>query len=250
MKSNQELNSLALKTRRMWNEDSYSPIDIFARVNGWKEKKITIVRYPMSSRISGMCTKENSDIIICINSKTSYGRQRFTLAHELYHILYEENVQRVICEMAINNNKNDSEREADRFASYLLMPYDSLLNYEEEKSEWDLEKIIDAQQFYQVSHQAMLYRLWDDKFIDALTFNEYKGIRVSYEASKLGYGKELYLPTEVNKQYFTTGEYIRKIEKLADQEIISNGKKEELLLDGFRADIVYNLDDQELIVDD
>ena len=57
MRSAQELNSLALKTRKIWNEDTYSPIDIFAIINGWKDKKITLVKYPMSSRISGMCTK-------------------------------------------------------------------------------------------------------------------------------------------------------------------------------------------------
>ena len=34
MRTAQELNSLALRTRRMWNEDGYSPIDIFAIVNG------------------------------------------------------------------------------------------------------------------------------------------------------------------------------------------------------------------------
>ena len=96
MRTAQEINSLALRTRRMWNEDGYSPIDIFAIVNGWKDKKITVIRYPMPSRISGMCTKENEDIIICINSTTSYGRQRFTLAHELYHVLYEKEMKRVI----------------------------------------------------------------------------------------------------------------------------------------------------------
>ena len=48
MRSAQELNSLALRTRRMWGEDSYSPIDIFAIVNGWKEKKITLIKYPLS----------------------------------------------------------------------------------------------------------------------------------------------------------------------------------------------------------
>ena len=104
MRTAQELNSLALRTRRLWNEDGYSPIDIFAIVNGWKDKKITIVRYPLSSRISGMCTKEKDDIVICINSTTSYGRQRFTLAHELYHVLYEEGMQRVICDMSMNGN--------------------------------------------------------------------------------------------------------------------------------------------------
>ena len=126
MKSAQELNSLALETRRMLKEDDYSPIDIFAVINGWREKKITIVKFPFSQRISGMCTKVDDDLVICINSTTSYGRQRFTLAHELYHILYETIEGRVVCDMQMGDDKSDSEKEADIFAGYLLMPYDAL----------------------------------------------------------------------------------------------------------------------------
>lgn len=250
MRTAQELNSLALRTRRMWNEDVYSPIDIFAIVNGWKEKKITIVKYPMSPRISGMCTKEGEDIIICINSTTSYGRQRFTLAHEIYHVLYEEGIQRVICDMGMNGDKPESEREADKFASYLLMPYDALLQYEPDKSKWDLEKVIDAEQFFQVSHQAMLYRLVFDNLCSREFADEYKSITVSAKAAKLGYSKELYLPTDKTRQYFTTGEYIRKVEKMAEKDLISNGKREELLLEAYRADIVYNLDGEEADLND
>ncbi|MDO5157223.1 MAG: ImmA/IrrE family metallo-endopeptidase [Eubacteriales bacterium] len=250
MRTAQELNSLALRTRRMWNEDGYSPIDIFAIVNGWKDKKITIVRYPMSSRISGMCTKEDKDIIICINSTTSYGRQRFTLAHELYHVLYEKNMQRVICDMSMNGDKAESEKEADQFASYLLMPYDALLEYEHDKTKWNLEKVIDAEQFFQVSHQAMLHRLVCDNLLSNEVADEYKSITVSTEAARLGYGKELYFPTDKNKQYFTTGEYIRKVEKMAEKDLISEGKREELLLDAYRADIVYNFDEEEANLND
>ncbi len=250
MRTAQELNSLALRTRRMWNEDGYSPIDIFAIVNGWKDKKITIVRYPMSSRISGMCTKENEDIVICINSLTSYGRQRFTLAHELYHVLYEEDMRRVICDMSMNEDKSESEREADQFASYLLMPYDALLEYEHDKSKWNLEKVIDAEQFFQVSHQAMLHRLVCDNLLGNDIADEYKTITVSTVAAKLGYGKELYFPTDKNKQYFTTGEYIRKVEKMAEKDLISEGKREELLLEAYRADIVYNFDEEEANLND
>ena len=250
MRTAQELNSLALRTRRMWNEDGYSPIDIFTIVNGWKDKKITIVRYPLSSRISGMCTKENEDIVICINSTTSYGRQRFTLAHELYHVLYEEDMQRVICDMSMNGNKSESEKEADKFASYLLMPYDALLEYEHDKTKWDLEKVIDAEQFFQVSHQSMLYRLVCDNLISSEVADEYKSITVSTVAAKLGYGKELYLPTDKNKQYFTTGEYSRKVEKMAKKDLISEGKMEELLLEAYRADIVYNIDEEEANLND
>lgn len=250
MRTAQELNSLALRTRRIWNEDTYSPIDIFAIVNGWKEKKITIVKYPLSSRISGMCTKEKEDIIICINSTTSYGRQRFTLAHELYHVLYEENMQRVICDMSMNSDKSESEREADQFASYLLMPYDALLQYEPDKAKWNLEKVIDAEQFFQVSHQAMLYRLVFDNLLRKDFADKYKSITVSMEAAKLGYSKKLYFSPDKGRQYFTTGEYIRKVEKMAERDFISNGKREELLLDAYRADIVYNFDEEEAGLND
>ncbi len=165
MRSLQELNSLALKTRRRLGEDSYSPIDIFALVNGWKDKKITIVRYPLSDRISGICTRIGTDIVIGINSRSSFGRQRFTLAHELYHILYEENMERVICDMTVGAERSDSEKEANGFASYLLMPYDSLSDYSERAGKWDIERIIEAEQFFQISHMSMLFRLKMDKWI-------------------------------------------------------------------------------------
>ena len=245
MKSAQELNSLALETRRMLGEDGYSPIDIFAVVNGWKEKKITIVKYPLSQRISGMCTKVDDDIVICINSATSYGRQRFTLAHELYHVLYEKLEGRIICDMQMCDDKPDSEKEADMFAGYLLMPYDALYQYSKKVDNWTLNRIIDLEQFFIISHMAILFRLEKDGFVSPKTLSGFKNIVVSREAAKLGYDKELYLPEKEDKQYFTTGEYVRKVEKLYDMGLISEGKKEELLLDGFRADIVYNIDEEE-----
>lgn len=246
MRSSQELNSLALEMRRLFGEDGNSPIDIFAIVNGCKEKKITIVRYPMSSRISGMCTRVEEDDVICINSAMSYGRQRFTLAHELYHIFYEDNkMQRVICGMNIGDNNADSEREADIFAGYLLVPYDALFQYGRRVGNWCLDAVIEAEQFFQISHLAMVYRLERDAFIGAQETDGFKKAVVSREAARLGYGKELYMPLPEERQYFTTGEYVRKVELLAENGLISNGRREELLMDAFRADIVYNMDEEE-----
>ena len=96
-----------------------------------------------------------------------------------------------------------------------------------------------------ISHMALLFRLEKDGFVSANSMSPFKDIIISREAAKLGYGKELYLPSIEGKQYFTTGEYVRKVEKLSDMGLISEGKKEELLLDGFRADIVFNLDEEE-----
>ena len=242
MKSLQELNSLALRLRRALNEDTYSPIDIFGLINGWQEKNITLIKYPFSSNISGMCTKENGEILICINSTMSYGRQRFTLAHELYHALYQEDFSHVICCMSMVD-KSDSEKEADMFASYLLLPYDSLLSYEEDKEKWNsLDKIVEAEQFFQISHQAMLFRLKFDGILSEEMIEKYKKVRISEIATNLGYDLDLYKSTPVEKQFHTTGEYVRKIDKLWKNDLISEGKKNELLLDGFRSDIVYGIE--------
>ena len=63
--------------RKKLKEDSESPIDILALINNLKNS--TLVFYPMSDRISGMCIKEGQSNVIGINSNMSYGRQRFTI---------------------------------------------------------------------------------------------------------------------------------------------------------------------------
>ena len=96
----------------------------------------------------------------------------------------------------------------------------------------------------------MLNRLVYDERLDGEEIEQYKNITVSTEAAKLGYDKELYFPTELNKRYFTTGEYIRKVEKVIEKDFISEGKREELLLEAYRADIVYNFDEEEANLND
>ena len=49
LKSSIELNSNALKMRKILNEDSSSPIDIFSLINNLKS--VTLIFYPMSDRI-------------------------------------------------------------------------------------------------------------------------------------------------------------------------------------------------------
>ena len=66
----------------------------------------------------------------------------------------------------------------------------------------------------------------------------------------MGYSGELYTPSSEDKSYFTTGEYIRKVELISEKDLISNGKREEMLLDAFRADIVYNLNKEGMDMND
>ena len=62
-------------------------------------------------------------------------------------------------------------------------------------------------------------------------------------AARYGYSTELYFPPPKEKQYMTFGKYINLAEELREKSLISKGKYEELLLDAFRSDIVYGLDE-------
>lgn len=252
LKSSIELNSNALKMRKILNEDSSSPIDIFSLLNNIKD--ITIIFYPMSDRISGMCIKEDNSKIIAINSNMSYGRQRYTATHELYHLFFEKEQHNVVCENATTETKSDSEKEADIFASYLLAPYDSLKYYLEDNNLLDnhtltIEDVINIEQFYQFSHQAILYRLTYDNYLNWGAVTNLKN-SVTQKAIRLGYDDKLYKAAPEERKYFSVGEYVRRVEEVKERGLVSNGKYEELLLDGFRADIVFNLGNEGIELND
>lgn len=245
-----QINSNAINLRKKLKEDPYSPIDIFSLVNSLDN--LTIVFYPMSSRISGMCMKVDNDNIVAINSNSTYGRQRFTMAHELCHLYFHEDIKNSICLQEVNNNQ-DREEEADIFASYFLAPHEALQNFiietlNKTKDTLNIDDVVKIEQHFGFSRKAILKRLILDGYID-----ESKTLTMKYNiiksASKLGYDSILYRPNPENKKYLTIGNYIKIAENLNELEAISNSKYEELLLDAYRADIVFGLDEEEEMYD-
>ena len=76
--------------------------------------------------MSGICIRDGKNKIIGVNSTSTYGRQRFTIAHELYHLYFHEDFESVVCFIDLEMNKSPEEKEADVFASYFLAPYEAL----------------------------------------------------------------------------------------------------------------------------
>jgi Zn-dependent peptidase ImmA (M78 family) len=243
LKDRIDINSDAIALRRDFGEDPYSPIDIFSMLNNFES--FTIVFYPMSDRISGMCIRDEENKLIAINSALSYGRQRYSAAHELCHLFFHENLKSIICAKDLDSKKRPEEKEADIFASFFLAPYEALNSFIKKKLQkqphhLDVNDVIKIEQHYGLSRQATLWRLINDGYltVDA-TASMKSGIIQS--AARLGYDDKLYRPTPSEKQYLTLGKYIELAEELKSKALISNGKYEELLLDSFRADIVYDL---------
>ena len=84
-------------------EDSNSPVDIFSLAQSIEG--LTIVFYPLGEKLSGMCIKGNgNNNVIAINSTMTLGRQRFSLAHEFYHLYFDKSMLSV-CAKKINSGK-------------------------------------------------------------------------------------------------------------------------------------------------
>ena len=232
-----ELNQLAIQFRLDIGINLNDPIDFFSVITN-KIKNLTIVFLDMPDDISGACNIINSQKIMFINSKHSKGRQTFTAAHEIFHLFYEKPIF-TICNV---NNDNEIEKHANQFASFLLLPTGALYNYKKENNiiKWDLNSIIDCEQYFQISHEALLYRLRFQNEITKDEFNSFKP-KIKYHAIRRGYDLSLYEPY-IDKNY-TIGNYARLVEKAFEKDLISNGKREEYLLQSYLQDLVYNLEE-------
>ena len=231
--------------RAKLGEDGLSPINVFALAQSME--KLTIVFYPMGDNLSGMCIKgQDENALIAINSGMTIGRQRFSLAHEFYHLFYDDNMISV-CAKKMNT------QSADMFASYFLMPEAALIMQAEKLTKGvqgkhlTLDDVIHIEQFFEVSHQAAIYRLMHTIYLDEDEANEYLNLPVRSRAESLGLNSDLYKPSPVNERYKTYGNYINQAKQLFASKRISHGKYEELLLCAFRDDLVYGKEEGDVI---
>lgn len=232
-----DLSNKAYRVRKYLGADGQSPMDIFKLVQGIED--LTLVFYPLGKNISGVCYKGVSSRVIAVNSQMSLGRQRFSLAHELYHLYFDEAKESQVSRMAIGVG-DANEKCADQFASYLLMPpaalSESLDGIKSDRP--GVEDVIRLEQYYGLSHKAMLYRLVSDGILTAQDAGAIE-TGVMGLAARLGYDTSLYRPAPEEKERMVLGRYLALSEKLLADECISRGKYEELLLDAFRDDIVF-----------
>lgn len=232
-----DLNTKAQELRERLGEDANSPVDIFSLVK--QIEKLTLVYYPLGNNISGMCVSDDDIKLIAINSTMSLGRQRFSLAHELYHLFYDETAGLNVCAKGFDP-KQEVEKKADQFASYFIAPYKSL------KAEIkricgnviSFEAVIALEQYFGMSHKAMLWRLVSEGYMQSDDLTKY-GSGVIFAAKSLGYDDSLYRPLSPEMQRKTYGYYLKQVEELRRKGLVSSGKMDELLIDAFRADIAF-----------
>jgi Zn-dependent peptidase ImmA (M78 family) len=215
---NYKLSQLAIQCRSRWNVNLTDPIDIIS-IALHTIRNVTLVFLSMPAEINGACFKFDDEKIIFINSKHSELHQRFTIAHEIYHLEFgSENFN------LYEINKASEESEANLFASYLLLPEISL----EKNQQMNLEKIIEMEHYYKIPHDEFVKRIEFDEEIDDLEST----------AKLLGYDVRPYRP--YTDEDVTMGHYVRMTGELCENNLISNGLKEEFLIDAYCSDLVFN----------
>lgn len=125
-----------------------------------KKFELNVVEFDFADSISGVLKKDRN--VIGINKKQPKVRQRFTIAHELGHFLLGHDIGKN--EDVVDDDSEKplhKEREANIFASQILMPEEALVN-EIKKEKIDLKKLAGI---FEVSEQAISIRLLESNLI-------------------------------------------------------------------------------------
>lgn len=185
---------------------------------------------PLSGMLFGLSvkTRDGKKMFMLINSNSTRGRQHFTVAHEIYHLLYEENPQPHFCTEPAG--KDTSEKNADLFASCLLMPKQGILENitrgEILTGDIAMSTLLKMEQLYGVSHQALTYRLKRLRIINETRLQELLRIDIVHTAFLYGIDSTLYMPGNKN---LVIGDFGTKARELFEREKISEGHYMELL---------------------
>ena len=195
-----------------------------------RKKNVLTIYKPLSENSFGLSLKSKAgDCFMLINSNSTRGRQHFTVAHELFHLYYDDNPIPHICRPEIDG-VNNTEKSADLFASALLMPKEGLFQMISAEEIFaknvKLATIIKLEQYFSVSRSSLLFRLKALSLLNEGDLQSLLKIPVKESAKQYGYDTTLYNKGNEN---LVLGDFGEKARLLYDSEKISEGHYLELL---------------------
>ncbi len=237
---------LAIDTRLKLGLQSTEHFDVYRAVSSLG---ITCIKRPLESSISGATLKTNKVKVILVNSSKTLGHQNFTVAHEIYHCLYDDNLVSRACKTESFDRVSDSEQVADLFATHLLMPEDAIFNQLRLRKKLDvkltLADIINLEQFFGVSRKAMCWRLEDLKLITR-DENDRCCVNVIQGARLLGKNTDLYKSSD---EKAIISDYAEKASEALQKNLITESRYEEILADADLLEKVTGIAEEADIVD-
>jgi len=190
-----------------------------------------LIRKPLeTNEISGFSTYFEDRFIVFLNSNFTLGHERFTGAHELYHIVYNPDILKKEKVILDKEKYKEEEETADIFASEFLMPEDyvkeifyKIINVD--KNSVLPRHVIRIQNYLKVSYKAMLKRLIQLDLCSKGKYEELVQICSIENKEKLqsltkreGYSTELIVPSKVT---YISKEYIEYVKNNYERGNIS-----------------------------
>ena len=206
----------AILARKDFNVVSNTNVSIFEMLKN--QKNFTLILIPLADEISGFSYKHKEHYAIVINSNRDENMWDFICAYELYYLLCEYQDDKYV-------ESENSEINADIFASYFLISEDALTLYLEKEGmstrKLSIKDIVEIENYFKASRSAVLFRLKDRSLITEKESDEYgKNIQEKVEKDK------------AHKDYYETfGEYKELAKKLLKNKKISSGKYQEYMID-------------------
>lgn len=216
---------LAVRFRNMLHLPQDTPIvvkEVLEQLN-----ILTMFR-SLSEDSFGMSIKTKDGLrFMLVSSNSTIGRQHFTIAHELYHLFYDENPTPHMCGV---DGKSPLEQSADMFASNLLLPRVGLLSMLPESfsetKQVDIATIVKMVQKFQVSRQALLYRLKRLSIINEAQLQTLLSAPIKDMAMRRGFDTSVY---EKCNDGLIIGDYKSLATDIFEKGLISEGHYNELL---------------------
>lgn len=245
--SDEEIENVAIKLREFWNL-GYDPINDLQYtleengliVTGMNVADQKIDAYSQVVNIDGI---ENYIIVLCVGNKGK-ARINFDLAHELGHILLHPWTEDI--ETLSNDEFKDRERQANKFASSLLLPKETFTK-DCSRYPTELEYYIRLKKKWGVSIQAMLYRACD---LDIISNNQFQYLM--RQISSKGWRKKEPgdIPHVLNENIFKMGIELLLDNNYTKQDVTNIFEESSINLFSDEIEELLNLPSKYLNVDD
>jgi Zn-dependent peptidase ImmA (M78 family)/transcriptional regulator with XRE-family HTH domain len=146
--------------------DADLPTDLSQLAADVEDKfNVDVAIEPLERGLDGLAIWRRHYSLIMVSSSIAAHRQRYTMAHELGHLMAGD--QGDIVDENINYSRTPAETRANAFAAAFLMPAGALRAAAGEQSKPTEELIADLLARYRVSLDALAFRLHNLGIIDA-----------------------------------------------------------------------------------
>lgn len=147
---------LSETARANWSlADDPLPPNLFNLLEDWSGLGMALE--PMDEHVAGLCAHISGYALALIDSSAIVGRQRFTAAHELCHLLARDG-DRVIVDERLFGHQSRVEMRANSFAAHFLMPARAVRRYLRGR-DLNEEVAVELQYTFGVSLDALLWHL-------------------------------------------------------------------------------------------